>query len=326
MRNIYRKTVAIIAASVAMAFTPAALAAGSLPTGTGSAAGNYYSMADDIKNYCDGSFSGGYVLDVQESTGSTENLTGIMDKKFALGIVQVDVLQYFSRKMPNRINESTIKAVAGLHDEPLHILIPNDWKPSGGGFFSNLFGGDEGPMDVNTLKDQTVGAWGGSLISAKALNMALGLNMNVVEVPQESANKVKIPMVIVGGAPYAPVEHLLATKKWTLVGLDAADIKQRAPFYNPATLTYSIGGKIKAIPSVSVQAVMVGKSFRNKSRNKPMTELATCITGSIADLADDYDTNPNWGSVYEFIEAGGQTSWPMFDIDEQALSQMQSAW
>lgn len=296
--------------------------AGSLPVGTGGETGNYYGMMKDVNDYCGEFISKDLTLDVQTSGGSSDNLNGILNKRYAIGVVQTDVLYYFSRKMPNQVSESTIKAIAGLHDEPLHVLIPRGYQPqSDKGFFGSIFGDDEPvAMSIDALSNQTVGSWGGSIVSAKALSAYMSLNMNVIEVQQGSI-PANTPVILVGGTPYKPVESLLATGNWRLVSLDYDEIKSRAPYYHKASLNYSVNGKLQTVPSISVQAILVGKSFRKASRNTPMTELATCITGSIADLADDYSTNPNWGSVYDFVDGGGQTSWSMFDIDEEMLKE-----
>lgn len=303
-----------------------AFAAPTLPVGTGSETGNYYGMMNDIGSYCGEYLSNGLTLDIQSTGGSSENINGILNKQFAMGIVQADVLSYFQRSRPNEVNQNVIKAIAGLHDEPFHILIPRGWQPEvDKGFFGNLFGGDD-PVELNiqSLRDQVIGSTGGGMISARELSNAMDLNLRVVEVNSKELAKQKIPLLLVGGVPYSPVVELLATKNWKLVSLNYHEIAGRAPIYKQTSLTYTMNGKITAVPSIAVQAILVGKSARKESRNRPMIELASCVTASIADLADDYATNPNWGLVYKFMESGGRTSWEMFPLDEQLITQIEN--
>lgn len=285
--------------------------------GTGSTTGNYYDMMGDVVEYCSDEM-GDHTLSVMESGGSDDNISGMMNKRFALGVVQTDVLYYFKRKMPNKVNENSFGVLAGLHNEYVHILIPKGYKPESSGWGSWIpWGDDENQrLDLNLLQNQKVAAWGGSVLSAKALSSYMNLNLNVIDVPPSARAKLNMPVVIVGGQDYQPVKDLLDTKRFDIVALDYAAIAQSASYYQQAAVTYKVNGKMKSVPTVSVQALLVGKSFRKKSRNQPMSDLATCINEYSADLADDYETNPNWVTVYDFIEQGGQTAWRMFPLNE----------
>jgi len=249
-------------------------------------------------------------------------LTAIRTKKFSGGWVQEDVLQYYARRDPTKVNQNRIKIITGGHQESVHLLIPKGYEPESSGSGSawsklgNLFSSDSSQaLDINLLKNQTIGSWGGSLISAKALSLFMDLGFNAVEI-QEDRRGVKgdVPILLVGGQPYAPVVEYLETGGYILAPIDAASIVQRAPFYQANVINYEVGGEIISIQSVGVRALFLAKSFRKESKNANMIALATCIEQNLEDLADDPDTNPNWTSVLELEEDVGQTNWTYFQI------------
>ena len=309
----YKKLSVLILGAV---FSASAMAAKPIKFGTGGSAGNYFSMANDIASYCaDGMDS---VLDrelqVLNSDGSVANIFGLINKQFSVGWVQEDVLQYYNKQNPTKVNENALRIVAGGHQESVHLLVPKGYKPSKG-LLGGMFNfGDGEALDINLLKDQEIGSYGGSLVSAKALSYFLDLNLQVSEIERNTA--VNMPILLVGGQPHKPVQDLLETGKYDLVPLDGTAIQQRAPFYSPITVNYEAGGQITSTPSVGVRAYIVAKALRKDSKNENMRRLATCIDQSLEDLADDPDTNPNWSTVVDLEDDGVQTGWRYFRIDE----------
>lgn len=316
----------IFAVLVTVAMIGSATAA-ELKMGTGGPTGNYFGMGNDIAMYCgdvlepgrDGSSTS---LSVLNSGGSVDNLMGMTSKEYSLGIVQQDVLQYMARRDADRVNSNRIKVITGMHAETVHLLIPKGYEPkSDGGLFSfdfgSLFGNDQPQgIDISLLKNQRVGSWGGSMVSAKAISLFLDLNFDVVEIPEDNRSSVRMPLILVGGQPYQVVEEYLKSGDWHLVGLNAEAIQTQAPFYMAMTANYTVDGRLQDIPTVGVRALLVGKAFRNEERNANMSLLANCIKDNLADLADDPSTNSNWGSVYEFEESDGQQiNWAYFKIN-----------
>jgi hypothetical protein len=204
--------------------------------------------------------------------------------------------------------------------EPAHLLIPKGYKPKNASSslwsdFQNLLVGDKpAAISLDLLKGQVVGSWGGSIVSSKALSYFLGLNLNVQEVPEANRNDPQVPLLLVGGHPYQPVEKLLSTGKYLLIPIDYSKLETQAPFYMESSGSYMIDGKVTSVPTFGVRALLVGKSFRKEVRNSSSITLAKCIVKNLADLADDSETNANWGSVYELEEDGGQTNWSYFSL------------
>ncbi|CAH1582936.1 conserved exported hypothetical protein [Vibrio jasicida] len=314
----------VLSMMVAIAAVP--VSAKTLNMGTGGTDGNYYAMGQDIQSYCADTISTD--LNVAETTGSVSNLLGMMNKEYSLGIVQEDVLNYNAKRNPKKVNQNRIKILTGLHEEAVHLLIPKGYQPKTNeskSLWSKFgLGNDDQPkkFELSMLKGQEISSWGGSMVSAEALGYFFGLNIHVTEAKNKGdVNDVSKPLVLVGGAPYKVVQDYLASGKWTLAALNYDAISQQASFYSKQNVNYQIGGKVRSVPTVGVRALLLGKSFRKKSRNEPMTELATCIYQNVADLADDPDTNPNWGSVYDYIDGDGQSNWAYFPLDESKLEE-----
>ncbi|MEZ8028365.1 TAXI family TRAP transporter solute-binding subunit [Enterovibrio norvegicus] len=312
-------------ATMAATLMTSPVVAKELIMGTGGPAGNYFGLGTDINEYCAEDVTN-FDLNVVNSGGSVDNLLGITNKKYALGMVQEDVLNFHAKRSPKQVNKNRVKVLVGLHEEAVHLLIPKNYKPktdSNTGMWNKWFGASEQnakKFELSMLKGQEVGSWGGSMVSAQALSYFFGLNLNVVET-SNNANDLSKPLVLVGGAPYAVVDEYLKSGKWTLAALDHDSISQTAGFYSKQNVNYQIGGKVQSVETVGVRALLVGKSFRKKTRNASMTELATCIYANVADLADDPNTNPNWSSVYDYIEDEGQSDWSYFPLDEDKLDE-----
>ncbi|MFP8965199.1 TAXI family TRAP transporter solute-binding subunit [Pokkaliibacter sp. CJK22405] len=287
--------------------------------GTGSESGNYFSMGKDIKSYCEDSLSNGSTLEIAKSDGSIDNIIGMNEKRYSAAIVQEDVMQYFAKTEPRKVNKNRMKVIAGLHMESAHLLIPINYKPDSnegfGDMLTSLFDGQStAPLSLDALQNQTIGSWGGSMVSAKALSYFLHLNLKVQDIPAGKRSDPGIPVLLIGGHPYAPVQQILDTGKYRLVAINFDKLKEKAPFYLKSSVSYKVKGKVETVQTFAVRAMLVGKSFRKESRNVNMSLLANCITDNLADLADDSETNPNWGSVYDLEQDNDQSSWAYFPL------------
>lgn len=299
-----------------------------LTFGTGSETGNYYAIAQDIAAYCGTenvlghSMRGNkpYRMEVVTSGGSLDNMEGMYAKKYYGGIVQEDVLAYMAKRSPTKFNPNVMKAVFAAHQEVVHVLIPRGYEPesSGGGWLSavtNVFSGEEPvTMDINLLKNQKVTAWGGSVVSAKAISAFLDLNFDVLSAENaEDAMAKNIPVISVGGIPYKPVQNILDSGNYHLVGLNAQVFAQQAPFYQPVSASYVVDGSLTDVQTIGVRAIVMAKSSRRSGGNDGMVRLSECIEDSVIDLADDPESSPVWQSIATFVASGTLPHWPMFD-------------
>jgi len=300
------KKLLLISALVAMAF-------GDIKLGTGSTSGNYYKMSKDIKSYCQSSVSED--IQVLPSEGSLDNLQGLGNKKFSMGIVQSDALLMMAKTNPSTVNLNLIKIVEGLHTETLHLMVPINYQPptSGGSMWDKYVVGQKPkPVNLSSLKGQVVSSWGGSLVSAKALSYFFGLNWKLNTITEAQAENTNTPILLVGGQPYPAVEKLLATGKFRLLSIDYNAIASVAPMYQKVSASYRVGGKQQTVPTIGIQALLVGKAFKNEDRNKPAIALGQCLKKNIADLSDDSSTSPVWQSAYENTKKNQLINWTYF--------------
>jgi hypothetical protein len=322
--KIILKNLAYAAIAAGLSISVFGTQASEIKVGTGSEMGSYFGMTKDIERYCSSELTKD-TLTVMTSGGAVDNLLGLGKKKYSMGDVQEDVLNFHAKRSPRKINQKRIKVITPMHVEAMHLLIPKGYKPAGKNlsFFESLSekisGGGDQPVkiDIGLLKDQKVGAWGGSIVSGQALSFFFDLNVDVVEINQGDTGN--MPIIIVAGYPSKVVEAYLATGKYILVSIDHAKVAQRADFYTNETVNYSVNGRMVNVPTIGVRALLVGKSFRKKSRNLGASELATCITNNLADMADDPDTSPNWSSVFEYVDDEGQVGWDYFPLIEDKL-------
>lgn len=296
-----KKTIKRLAVMAALASVSMVSIASTINFGTGGPTGNYFSMANDVDAFCK-DFPSGKSLNIQNTGGSISNVDGMLSKKFNLIWVQEDVLQFYAKNNTRKVNEKRQRVVMGGQPETLHLIVPKGYKPAGsGGIFGKLMSSFESdkPVSLETLKGQTLGGWGGSLVSANALSHFANLGMNIVEIPEGQRAAPTVPVLIVGGQPYSAVQNLLNTGKYTMLPVQSNTLEDRAPFYSKITASYVVNGKLINIPTFSVRALLLTKYSRKSERNEDMVYLSNCLQESLADLADDADTNPNWETVYE---------------------------
>jgi len=304
--------------------------------GTGGVTGNYYGMVQDLlrEDYCGnalGTDRNGEknVGEIISGTGSVKNLKGLITKKMAIGIVQADVLFSTKKRTPRKVNEKKLKVIAELHPETFHLLIPKNFKPKNQSSNSSLWGNIMKKVGVskkrqvakkislNSLRGETIASWGGSSVSASALSQFFKLNWNVKNIPEgERKGLTGIPILLVGGAPYAPVQEYLDSGNYTLVGIDHSKIAEKAPFYIKMNANYEVNGNPLFVPSIGVRAILLGKTYRSKKREKVMHEFSKCVMDVLPDLADDDETNSNWSVVYDLNEQDSSSmNWATFPID-----------
>jgi hypothetical protein len=285
--------------------------------GSGGPNGSYFGMTEDIMSadYCHEVVKAkGY--ENKGSGGSTVNVDGMTKKVYNIIWTQLDVLKFMAKSQGDKVNANSMRVIMGMHSEQIHILLPVGYQPPSAKKAWYDFGKDKKkPFDIRLLKKAKIGAWGGSITSAQAISFFFQLGADVVELKGDQKKDPGIPTVVVGGMPVKAVQDILDTGKYVLLPLDHAKIAAVAPFYDKAAVTYKIGGKMEAVNTISIRALMMGKKYRSKKRNADMEALATCIKEVLPDLADDPSTNSNWGSVYDLDEAGQMINWPYFDIN-----------
>jgi len=267
--------------------------------GSGGKNGNYYAVAQDIVNFCAEEVKSktGYDVLNQSTKGSVDNLNGLLKKKYSIGFVQSDVYEYFKKRDQLGLIEVNTKPFMNLYPEYLHILIPRGWEPqSNGGFFSkfsSLFSSKK-PISINSLRNQTVYAKGGAIVSAQALSYFMGLNLNVVNA--DSVKTIRGPFIFVTGSGDSRIQKMLNSGKWFLLNFNGNELANRTSIYKPATLTYLVRGKTVTVNTVSILSKAYERKYRGKSKRMALKTLKECIKSNIDDLIDDGNSD-KWSII-----------------------------
>jgi len=274
---------------------------------TGGASGTYYQLVDQMKNFCADVVSIDQWKDDSGklSSGSPQNLDNILNNQSELAVVQTDAL--FLRNNVDPDNVSRILTLIPLHSEEVHLIAKSAPRSKGGvmGFGATQYTLND-LADLNGLK---VGAWGGSVVTAKVINFNANAGMQVVEYPdqptaQAALDKGDIDAILaVGGQPLGWVKTL--TPDYKLHSIDASIAKQLEQIYRPASLSYSNLGQ-SAIPTVAGDALLVTRDYKSKNRVNQLLALRKCIVDRIDDIRDTRGTHPKW----QEIDPTKASKWP----------------
>ena len=228
-----------------------------LNMGTGDTTGSYYAFGNLLAAHM--SDAAGKTVDVVSTDGSAENIKGINDGLYQLGMAQADVMSYAWDGILSFAKDGEMKsfrAIGGLYEEALQIVTL-----------------DEAIENVEDLKGKTVSIGAESSgVAFNAMNVldiyGLRTGEDIQTVNLSFADSVaamkegKIDAVfIVSGTPTAVVEDLMETEQVHLVNIDAekvAELQQQYPYYNEyVILSGTYAGLDHDVTTVSIQATMI---------------------------------------------------------------------
>ena len=282
------------------------VATGNLQTGT------YSKMFTEITRYCQPSTIG-IMIKQQQTTGSVENLSLLLDNKVNGAWVQSDML--FLRKAQDKSKTEPIKTLVGLHPEELHFVARADTKTEGGVSLGKFnVGGSK--VTFNTLGDlrgRAVGAVGGSFVSLQLVSQNAGLDLQPVEFPNNDALKAALlggqidAALIVGGAPHPVVASL--TKQFRLLPVGQDTAMKLKDVYDPILVSYDNLGQA-SVPTLATQALFVSRLYSSEKMNATLGKLRKCIKDNIPELKDALGTHPKWQAVT--VENDGK--WPLYPV------------
>ena len=228
-----------------------------LNMGTGDTTGSYYAFGNLLAAHM--SDAAGVTVDVVSTDGSAENIKGINEGLYQLGMAQADVMSYAWDGILSFAKDGEMKsfrAIGGLYEEALQIVTL-----------------DEAIENVEDLKGKTVSIGAESSgVAFNAMNVldiyGLRTGEDIQTVNLSFADSVaamkegKIDAVfIVSGTPTAVVEDLMETEQVHLVNIDAAkvaELQQQYPYYNEyVILSGTYAGLDHDVTTVSIQATMI---------------------------------------------------------------------
>ena len=225
--------------------------------GSGDTTGSYYAFGNLLATHMGD--AAGVNIDVISTEGSVENIKGIHEGLYQLGLAQADVMSYAWNGIIPFAKDGKIRsfrAIGGLYEEALQIVTL-----------------DETIQTVEDLRGKTVSVGGeNSGVVMNAMNildiygLRTGEDIQTVTMSfTDSIEAMKAGKIdaafIVSGAPTNVVEDLIAAEHAHLVNIESekiAELQQWYPFYNKyVILSGTYTGLDHDVTTVSIQAAMI---------------------------------------------------------------------
>lgn len=297
-----KSALTLLTAALTLTLTPLAAAQGVLNVATGAAGGTYATMFKNMGEVC----TNASFLRELHSTGSIENLDDLLSNKASLAFVQLDVLKARAQ-IDHDPRTAQIRVLASLHHEELHLIALHQARTGGVlGIGSKL----TGPLTFADLKGQTIGSWGGSVITARVLAAQSGVPYNVTSFNDRDAalsalrnHQVSAVLAVVGQP--ASWMNALDPATYALLPIPAATVHPN--FYTPANLVYSNFGS--SVPTLSVQSVLATRDFKTPEKKAQLLKYRDCLARHLTGLQEQEGMHPKWQDVTSLT---GDSGWPAY--------------
>jgi hypothetical protein len=267
---------------------------------TGGAGNTYSKMFNQLAGKCRET---GLSLTEAVSSGSVENVARLVGNETQAAIVQTDVI-YLQARTDDRLN--SIKTLFTLHPEEVHVVALTGKKVGG----TMGFGGTA-LESVAQLGGGRVGAAGGSVVTAKVIQLLGEINFQIVEFGStkealEAMSKNNVDAVVaVGGAPLGDVEAL--GRGVHLLAINDRVAEKLKSVYVPAKLNYTKLSESMGVPTVATEAILVVQDYRSPKIVGSLASLRECVRANLDDLRDEPGTHPKWKSVN--LDNKGKWTW-----------------
>lgn len=302
----------------ALPFAPSLVLAQTLPgviVASGAANGTYHRLVTELGVACAGSLLINHWSDNGRfSAGSVDSLRLVMGNLAELGVVQTDILHLARNgEAPGTAAASSVNSLVTIvvfHSEEIHLVARSAPIVSGGiaGFGSTT----TQLNSIQDLRNRKVGAWGGSVMTARVINANASTGLDIVEFPGQAealahlrASKIDA-ILAVGGQPLSWVSQL--NREFKLLEIPEQTSRQLQAIYRTASIIYPNLGATTGVPTISVDALLVARTPRGRARVNAYIALRTCISEGIDDIRETRGTHPKW----QEIDPDREARWPMF--------------
>ena len=293
---------AVGAVAMAVGCTPQPAHAQTMRVATGPKLGTYSTMLKEISGSC-----GVAGMSEQQTDGSMTNIDLLVGNQVNAAFVQADVLFFRARTE----NLSNVKTLLALHPEEVHIVALVNPKKEGG--VMGIGAKQVSYSAITDLAGRTVGASGGSYVTAQVIRLQSEIPFQVVNVPSNDHLIAAIARgdldagIIVGGSPLNTISAL--DPRFKLVGIPEQVQAKLRSVYNPARLNYAKIGAA-GVPSVSTDAVFVTREYKTPKMLGSLSEFRRCATKAIPELKETLGTHPKWQAV----DPANHGKWPWYDL------------
>lgn len=287
-----------------------AFSAETLRIATGKESGTYSSFFKSIQLVCE---SDDLKLVEVGSTGSDANIDAMINKEADGAFLQSDTLQFTAMNDP-RASESQIRVLLPMYPEEVHVIALRTLTKTTGGitFLGKTYNGTVTVLNsLADLENVTVGAWGGSYTTARAISY-LG-SVKYSPVPFDDDKKALAALdagqiaaiIAVGGQPLGFAKGLSA--KYKLLTIDAA-LADKVKAYQKAMLSYR-NLQATGVQTVAARSVLAVKNYASPTRRAALSALKQCIMQHEADFKETTGHHPKWADV-DFTQP---VSWAMYE-------------
>lgn len=272
--------------------------------GGGQNPGAYFTMTNDFIRTCSAQAGG---LDNMEQTGgSPANLVGAATKKIDIFWTQSDVYALAVRENP--ATYGAMKAIAGLHNEEVHVFALPDLKVGKtmgiGGKTPTTFA----QLGTDELK---IGAWGGSLKTADALVKHIMPKrvpgwkpiVGAMSAPTDKADLIAqmkaagVSVVVrVSGKPDTIFEKM-APGSLIPLSVDPEIAKSNPDFFVPSILDTYTNLSPNSTQTIAVQALLMARYFDDPEDITRISALRDCLVSNLSNFRNRRGFHPKWADV-----------------------------
>lgn len=272
---------------------------------SGGKGGTYFTMVNQVVATCG---TDGSLVNVEQLGGSPATITDIVNNKATGGTVQFDVLWMRSRNQ----DLTMIKTLFPMHPEQVHIVALNKDIKKGGVMG---FGGTTTVLnDVRSLKGLNVGAQGGSIYTAQAINQLSGLGFNIISDFKSSVEVLNAvregkihAAVLVGGAPMEIISKL--SREFRLLPFDQQTTDKIKDIYRPKSVVYE-NMSTTGVPTVEVDALFVVNNYKSAKMSALLNKVRDCVKENIDDLRETDGSHPAWRGVK--FDSNERPKWDLY--------------
>lgn len=240
------------------------------------------------------------------TTGAEETISLLLEGNSAnVGILQTDGVALRQKDDGKRV--SNLRVLLTLHPEEVHFVVPAQASVTRGGtqFLGwKLFGEKLVLSSVDQLAGKKVGVWGGSAVTAKAIQWKASVPYVIVEYPNRDQTLSALmsgevdAIMAVGGQPLKWLKEA-PTGKYRLVSLPQSVIEkltnEPGSVYRQETLYYR-NLDAAGLTTVATDALLVTRAYKG-SLVRELNELRQCVTDKLPDFQEEAGHHPKWQQV-----------------------------
>ena len=293
----------------------AACPATKLTLATGQAEGTYAKVMGDVTKVCPTTCN-------YATQGGLDNVIGLAHNDFDLGLVQVDTLESMGAREQH---VKDLRSLLSLYPAALHILtvksgavIPNGnwlWDKNTTKTFAT----------IGALKGQRIAVWSSAEVTARNVNAALSLGMDLVSVSTvaEGLDKLNKHNVVafmgMGAAPLGWVDKEENRGKYTLVLMTQQDIDNVSKTFSRSGYTpVTFGTKFldqQGVLTIGSVVELVSQDFQG-SQSSLVQAYRSCIVNNFANIKETRGAQPVWKLTN--ANAIQQTRWTAYKDPDAA--------